>query len=74
MISQAMKFYATHELLHTGNLVPPGGTHDPVGTGNFLDSAIMTKVDSKASGFNTFYIPTLPDSVSSLYKSDYLVE
>jgi len=74
MISRAMKFYAAHEVLHVGNLVPPFGGHDPVGTGNFLDSAIMTKVDSKASGFNTFYIPTLPDSVTSLYKSSYLVE
>jgi hypothetical protein len=74
VISQAMKFYATHEVLHTGDLVPPLGGHDAVGDGNFLDAAIMTKVDSKTSGFNTFYIPTLPDSVSSLYKSNYLVE
>jgi len=74
IISQAMRFYAAHEVLHTGNLVPPFGGHDPVGTGNFLDSAIMTKVDNKASGFNTFYIPTLPDSVTTPYKSNYLVE
>jgi hypothetical protein len=74
LISQAMKFYAAHEVLHTGNLVPPGGTHDAVGTGHFLDSAILTKVDNKTTGFNTFYVPTLPDSMTSLYKSDYRVE
>jgi hypothetical protein len=74
LISQAIKFYTAHEVFHVGNLVPPAGAHDPVGTGNFLDSAIMTKVDNKTSGFNTFYVPTLPDSVSSLYRSNYLVE
>jgi hypothetical protein len=72
--SHGLKFFATHEVLHTGNLVPPLGGHDAVGDGNFLDAAIMTKVDSKTSGFNTFYMPTLPDSVTSLYKSNYLVE
>ena len=72
LISQAMKFYAAHEVFHTGNLVPPIGGHDPVGTGNFLDSGIMTKVDNKSSGFNTFYIPTLP-TASRACKEQLLV-
>src|SRR5262249_43238080 len=74
IISKAFGFYAIHEFLHTGSLGGGTGGQEPTGTGNFLDAAILTKVDSKTSGFNTFYIPTLPESVTSLYKTDYLVK
>ena len=68
-----MKFYAAHEVLHTGNLVPPPAL-TILRDRELPRQRPHSKVDSKTSGFNTFYIPTLPDSVTSLYKSDYLLE
>ncbi len=65
LIAGAMQFYLAMELGHSVQLTPTVegtsktsyGFHHAPGTGSNLDQAITTKVDSKASGFNSFYIP-----------------
>jgi hypothetical protein len=70
VLSQAMKFYAAHELTHSTRLTPTvegtkqtsyGYHHAPL-TGSVMDQAIVQKIDKSASGFNSFYVPALYNS------------
>jgi hypothetical protein len=67
VLSQAMKFYVAHELTHSTRLTPTiegtrqtsYGYHHAPGTGSVMDQAITQKIDKSASGFNSFYIPSV---------------
>src|SRR5262249_49790283 len=67
VISQAMKFYTAHELSHSLKLTPTVeggktttyGYHHAPGTGSVIDQTITQKIDKSASGFNSFYIPSV---------------
>jgi hypothetical protein len=66
VISQAMKFYASHELAHSLKLTPTiegtnqvsYGYHHAPGTGSVMDQTIVQKIDKSTTGFNSFYIPS----------------
>ena len=67
VVSQAMKFYAAHELTHSTRLTPTVegttktsyGYHHAPGTGSVMDQAITQKIDKSTTGFNSFYIPSV---------------
>jgi hypothetical protein len=67
VISQAMKFYAAHELTHSLQLTPTVegtrttsyGYHHAPGTGSVIDQTIVQKIDKSTTGFNSFYIPSV---------------
>jgi hypothetical protein len=79
VISQAMKFYAAHELTHSTQLTPTVegtrttsyGYHHAPGTGSVMDQTIVQKIDKSTSGFNSFYIPSLYNGADqSSYKTE----
>jgi hypothetical protein len=79
VISQAMKFYAAHELSHSLQLTPTVegskttsyGYHHAPGTGSVIDQTIVQKIDKSTSGFNSFYIPSLYNGADqSSYKTE----
>jgi len=59
IISKALLFYVGMEGGHSINLnlSASSNPHFPSGSGDALDQGIQVKVDSKTTGFNTFYIP-----------------
>jgi len=77
--SQAMKFYLAHELSHGLTLTPTVegtkttsyGYHHAPGTGSVQDQTIVQKIDKSASGFNSFYIPSIYNGADqSSYKTE----
>jgi hypothetical protein len=77
--SQAMKFYLAHELSHGLQLTPTVegtkttsyGYHHAPGTGSVQDQTIVQKIDRSASGFNSFYIPSIYNGADqSSYKTE----
>jgi hypothetical protein len=60
IISKALQYYLGMEVGHSISLntAASSNPHFPSGSGDVLDQGITVKVDSKTSGFNTFYIPT----------------
>jgi hypothetical protein len=79
VISQAMKFYASHELTHSMQLTPTVegtkttsyGYHHAPGTGSVIDQTIVQKIDKSTTGFNSFYIPSAYiGSDQSSYKTE----
>ena len=61
VISKALLFYVGMEVGHSLDLneTASANPHFPAGSGDALDAGITVKVDSKTSGFNTFYIPSV---------------
>jgi len=79
VISQAMKFYAAHELTHSTKLTPTVegtrttsyGYHHAPGTGSVMDQTITQKIDKSTSGFNSIYIPSVYNGADqSSYKAE----
>ena len=61
IISKAMQFYTGMEVGHSVRLADtaPNHPHFPAFSGDAVDAAITSKPDRAATGFNTFYIPSV---------------